>query len=87
MVARISDPRVTQAVEHGRIVGLPPDDAHRIALIADMVTACATPLDLCFLFEGLDREAQLTWRVTVDSRWTLAFEWIDGMGAIDIRLE
>ncbi len=87
MISRFSDLRVKQAIDHGSIVGMPPDEAQRIALIADLITVCVHRRDLVFLRAELGREASEANRVRVDARWTLLFDWVDGLGATNIRLE
>lgn len=86
MVSRISDLRVTQAQEFGVIVGLPRDDAYQIAMIADLLTATHDWGDLTFMFDRLAHHAGPVWTVPVTPQWTLAFEWMEGFGPINIHL-
>lgn len=86
MVSRIADLRVTQAQRHGVIVGLPREDAQRIALVTDLLIAMHDWRDLGFMFDELARHHDSTWKVPVDERWALTFEWVDELGPINIRL-
>lgn len=74
------------ADEHGRIVGIPPDEAQRIACVADLVAVCVERRDLAFLGTMLGERWTIP-IVRIDARWTLAFDWIEGFGATNIRLE
>lgn len=87
VVSRISDPRIIQAQRHGLIVGLPREDSYNIAMKADLLCACAEARDLEFMFhEDLDFVPAGTSRVVVDQRWVMEFEWVEGFGAISVRL-
>jgi len=74
MVSRISDPDLSA-----------PDPA--LAMVIDLICACVTLNDLSFMFTELVRVADSTWRVPVDHVRTVIFDWIEGFGAINIRLE
>jgi hypothetical protein len=86
VISRISDLRVTQAQQFGLIVGLPREEAHQIAMIADLLTATHTWDDLTFMFDGLAHHTGPVWIVPVNAKWTMAFEWVDGFGPVNIHL-
>lgn len=87
MTLRISDPRIVQAQRHGIIVGLPREDAYNIAIMADLLSAMVEWRDVLFMFPlELDHYEGQTWRIRVDDRWFMIFEWVDELGAINIRL-
>lgn len=74
MVSRISDPRV-------------PGADPQLAMVVDLLKACHDGSDLMFMFPRLTAAAPATWRVPVDAGHALLFEWVEGFGAINIRLE
>lgn len=86
MASRISNLRITQARQYGRIVGRPPDEAEAIALVADLLMAVCEPRDLRYAFEGVRRHKLTGFKVQVTDRWWIAFEWMDGVGTVDLRL-
>lgn len=75
MVSRISDPQVFT------------DGDPQLAMIVDLIKACHDGSDVTFMFPDLSAVAPATWRIPVDSDRALLFEWVDGFGAINIRLE
>ena len=87
VISRVSDIRIIQAQRHGMIVGLPREDAYHIAMTADLLTVCTDWTDVHFGFPGLARHSGRTWRIPVDQRWNMLFEWIPGFGAVNIRLQ
>lgn len=74
MVSRFADPKL-----------LAPDPA--LALIIDLLRSCVEARDLDFMFLELSQVRGNTWRVPVDPVRALRFEFVDGLGAINIRLE
>ena len=86
MIVRVTDLRVAQAQRHGVVVGLAPETAQRIAAIADFLGAAGEWKDLEFMFDELERHEGRGWKVPVDRRWWLAFEWTEGVGAVNARL-
>jgi hypothetical protein len=85
-MVRVSDFRVVQAQRHGVVVGLPAETGRRIAAVADFLAVVSEWRDLAFLFDELERHEQGGWKVPVDRRWWLAFEWAEGIGPVDVRL-
>jgi hypothetical protein len=84
---RISDPRIAQAQRHGIIVGLPREDAYHIAMMADLLCGPMEWRDLTFMFpDELAHHDGDTWKVRVDERWWVHFEWIEEFGAVNVRL-
>jgi plasmid maintenance system killer protein len=86
VTVRVSDLRVTQAQRHGIVVGLPRKEAQQIAMIADLLSATTEWRDLTFMFDRLAHHEGRAWKVPVDQRWWLLFEWIEGFGPVNIRL-
>ena len=86
MICRVADLRVAQAQQHGVIVGMPAETARRTAAVADFLAAASEWRDLAFLFDELERHEGWGWRVKVDRRWWLAFEWAEGIGPVNLRL-
>jgi hypothetical protein len=86
VIVRVTDLRVAQAQRHGVVVGLPPEVAQRIAAIADFLGAASEWKDLEFMFDELERHHGRGWKVPVDRRWWLAFEWVEGFGPANVRL-
>lgn len=86
MTVRVADLRVVQAQRHGVVVGLPRETARRIAAVADFLAAASEWRDLAFLFDELERYEVRSWKVAVDGRWWLAFEWAEGIGPVNLRL-
>ena len=86
MTVRIADLRVVQAQRHGVVVGLPRETARRIAAVADFLAAASEWRDLAFLFDELERHGGRGWKVAADRRWRLAFEWVEGIGPVNLRL-
>ncbi|SFK37334.1 hypothetical protein SAMN03159338_4066 [Sphingomonas sp. NFR04] len=74
MVSRLADPKL-----------LAPDPA--LALIIDLLRPCAQARDLDFMFPELSHVQGSTWRVPVDTFRALRFEFVEELGAINIRLE
>lgn len=86
MTVRVADLRVIQAQRHGVVVGLGRETTQRIAAIADFLGAASAWEDLEFMFDELERHEGRGWKVPVDRRWWLAFEWAEGVGAVHVRL-
>lgn len=86
MIVRVADLRVAQAQRHGVVVGFPRETARRIAAVADFLAVASEWRDLAFLFDELERHGGTGWKVPVDRRWWLAFEWAEGIGPVDVRL-
>lgn len=86
MTFRITDLRVAQAQRHGVVVGLSRDTAQRIAAIADFLGVASEWRDLEFMFDELERYEGSGWKMAVDDRWWLAFEWAVGVGPVNVRL-
>lgn len=86
MIVRVTDLRVAQAQRHGVVVGLAPETAQRIAAIADFLGAASEWEDLEFMFDELKRHEGRGWKVPVDRRWWLAFDWTAGVGPVNVRL-
>ena len=86
MIVRVADLRVVQAQRHGVVVGLARETAQRIAAIADFLGAAGEWKDLAFMFDELERHEGSGWKVRVDRRWWLAFEWAEGVGPVNVRL-
>ena len=86
MSVRVSDLRVIQAQRHGVVVGLPRVMAQRIAALADFLGAASEWKDLAVMFDELERHEGSGWKVPVDRRWWLAFDWSEGIGAFNVRL-
>lgn len=74
MVSRFADPKL-----------LAPDPA--LALIIDLLRPCVEARDLDFMFPELCHINGDTWQVPVDAARALRFEFAEGLGAINIRLE
>jgi hypothetical protein len=74
MVSRFADPHMPE-----------PDPA--LALIIDLLRPCIEARDLDFMFPELSHIRGMTWRVPVDQNRALRFEFVEGLGAINIRLE
>jgi hypothetical protein len=74
VVSRFADPQL-----------LTPDPA--LALIIDLLRPCVEARDLDFMFPELCHVRGNTWRVPVDAVRVLRFEFVDGLGAINIHLE
>lgn len=74
MVSRFTDPKL-----------LAPDPA--LALIIDLLRPCIEARDLDFMFPELCHITGYTWQVPVDAVRALRFEFAEGLGAINIRLE
>jgi plasmid maintenance system killer protein len=87
VIHRISDLRVSQAQKHGRIVGLSREDARQIALKADLLTVVYSWSDLHFMFADLEQHSNGIWKIAIDRRWSLLFEWVEGFGPVNIRLD
>jgi plasmid maintenance system killer protein len=85
MYAKVSDIRVIQAQRHGIIVGLPRELAEQIARVADYLLASTTWGDIKFLFSELQRDGE-QWSIPLNSDWSIAFRWTDGLAAFDIHL-
>jgi plasmid maintenance system killer protein len=86
VTARIADLRVIQAQRRGVVVGMPRMTAQRIAAIADFLGAASEWKDLAFMFDELQRHEGGGWKVPVDRRWWLAFDWTEDVGALNVRL-
>lgn len=86
MIVRIADLRVAQAQRHGIVVEMAPETAQRIAVIADFLGAATEWGDLAFLFDELEHHEGSEWKMRVDQRWWLAFEWAEGVGPVKMRL-
>ena len=86
MIVRIADLRVAQAQRHGVVVGLPAETARGIAAVADFLGAASEWRDPAVLFDELERHEARGWKVPVDRRWWLAFEWAEGIGPVNVRL-
>lgn len=86
MTPRVTDLRVAQTQRHGVVVGMAPGTAQRIAEIADFLGAASEWKDLEFMFDDLERHEGRGWKVSVDHRWRLAFEWTEGVGPVNVRL-
>jgi plasmid maintenance system killer protein len=85
-MVRVADLRVAQAQRHGVVVGLASETAQRIAAIADFLGAASEWEDLEFMFDELERHEGKGWKVPIDNRWWLAFEWTEGVGPVNVRL-
>jgi plasmid maintenance system killer protein len=86
VTGRIADLRVSQAQRHGIVVGLPRVTAQRIAALADFLGAAGDWRDLAVMFDELERHERTGWKVPVDGSWWLAFDWTEGVGAVNVRL-
>lgn len=86
MTGRVTDLRVAQAQRHGVVVGLSRATARRIAAVADYLAVASEWEDLEFLFDALERHDARGWKVRVDRRWWLAFDWAEGTGPVNVRL-
>lgn len=86
MIPRVSDLRVSQAQRDGVVVGLPCEEVQRIAMFADLLSATHEWRDVGFMFDSLTHHSGNAWKVQVDDRWWLAFEWIDELGPFNLRL-
>ena len=86
MTIRVTDLRVAQAQRHGVVVGLARETSQRIAAIADFLGAASEWKDLQFMFDELERHEGRGWKVPVDRRWWLAFEWAEAVGPVNMRL-
>jgi hypothetical protein len=74
MVSRFADPKL-----------LAPDPA--LAMIIDLLRPCVEARDLDFMFPELSHIHGNTWRVPVDAVRALHFEFVEQLGAINIRME
>jgi len=84
---RISDLRVRQAQQHGRIVGLPKAFAEEVAALADFLMDCHLWSDVTLLFDGeIVQQGQGVWGVPVTGDWWLVFGWESPLGPVELRL-
>jgi hypothetical protein len=83
VIVRIADLRIARARRHGVVVGLSSETVQRIA-VADFLAAASEWRDLAFLFDELGRHEGTGWKVPVDRRWSVAFDWIAGIGAVNV---
>jgi len=86
MNSRITDPRIVAALTTGTIAGLTTHTTTEIALVADLLLAQATWSDMNFMFDGLVRHSDQTFRVPVPGMAGMLFEWMDELGPINLRL-
>lgn len=87
VTSRISDLRVQQAQEHGRIVGLPAIFAQEVAALADFLTDCRIWSDVTLTFDGeVVTHCPGRWRVPVNGEWWILFNWLKGVGPLEMRL-
>jgi hypothetical protein len=62
------------------------ETARRIAAVAGYLAVASEWRDLAFLFDELERHEGRAWKVPVDRRWWLAFEWAEGIGPVNVRM-
>ncbi|RWH69159.1 hypothetical protein [Mesorhizobium sp.] len=87
MKSRISDLRVLQAQQHGRIVGLPKTFAEEVAALADFLMDCHLWSDVTLPFEGeIVGCGPGRWRVPVAAGWWLMFDWVQRFGPVELQL-
>jgi len=86
MISRIYDQRIVRAQLTGFIEGVPTDTVLEIALVADLLLAVATWPDTRFMFDGLARHGAETFKVPVEGVGWMLFEWVDGLGPVNLRL-
>ena len=87
MSPRVSDLRVHQAQQHGVIVGLPKPFAEEVAALADFLMDCHLWSDVTLPFEEeLVAHSPTSWRVPVEGKWWLMFDWAKPFGPVALRL-
>lgn len=87
MSPRISDLRVHQAQQHGVIVGLPNLFVEEVAALADFLLDCHLWSDVTLLFaQDIVAHSPTAWRIAVEGRWWLMFDWAKSLGPVDLRL-
>ncbi len=86
MTVRVRDLRVRQAQESGIIVGLPRAFAATTALVADLLVGTHIWSDAMLMFADIGRHQGATWKVPITEGWWMLFDWMDGIGAVELRM-